>query len=201
MLGSSGAGQAASPDCQITYPEGAGISPCLERSDQAEQSSHCSSSACGTMPGAPQKMPALSMQTHWGHLGCGPLGSCHHAGMSSCQECHFIHATLSIAEGSGRSSPSVAVARNISPPIKNSWTWGLRVGGQSRSSSSVFDQSDWSPTPLSSLQVGRWGSLALASFPGLSLKVTCCLDCTGLGDWTHLLVDSPWHDATWGNWV
>ena len=52
--------------------------------------------------------------------------------------------------------------------------------------------------PLSSSQVSGWVSPALVSSQGLSSKVTCHFSHMGLGGWAHLLVDSPWHDATWG---
>ena len=113
-------------------------------------------------------------------------------------------------EGSGievcwRLSPTSIPTKGISSPPKNSWMLGSRGGGHLRSSSSGLvsglDQSDGLPVPSSFPQVGRWGSSVLASFSGLSSMVTHHLDCTGLGDWSCLLFDSPWHDATWGTWV
>ena len=60
-----------------------------------------------------------------------------------------------------------------------------------------------SPCLLSSLQISRWGSFTLVSLLGLLLgdewvKVTCCLDWEGLGDWAHLLAGSPWFDIALG---
>ena len=130
-----------------------------------------------------------------------------HAGMSSCCVHQQIHSAVLWGEGSGvkvccRSSSIPLPAQGISPPPKNSWMWGSRGGRHSRSSSSDLasglDQSDDSPVPSLSLQVRKGHSSALASFSGLSSKVTCYLDLMGLGDWAHLLVGSPWGDSTWG---
>ena len=99
------------------------------------------------------------------------------------------------------SSSSLSLVQGTSPPVKNSWTPGSRAGRYSRSSSSIvgsgWDQSEGSSVLSSSPQAKRGGSLALTSSPGLSSKVTCHLNHTGLGDWAHLLDDYPWHASTW----
>ena len=96
------------------------------------------------------------------------------------------------------------LVQGTSSPDRNSWTRGSRAGRHSRSSSSCLasglGQSDGSLVPSSSPQVSGWGSPALVSSLGSSLKVTCSLSHMGLGDWPHLLVGSLWCDATWGHW-
>ena len=64
------------------------------------------------------------------------LSSCHQASISSCCAHHLIHSMPSIGKGSGikvhwRLSTAPAPARNISSPLRNSWTWDSRgVGTQ-----------------------------------------------------------------------
>ena len=131
--------------------------------------------------------------------------SCHHAGISTCCACQWIHSLFLWGEGSGIEvcwglSSNPLLAQGTSPPVMNSWTWGLRIGRHLRFSSilgSGWDQSEGSPIPLSSPQAKRGGSSPLTSSPGLSSKVTHCLNCTGLGDWAHLLDDSLWCASTW----
>ena len=138
------------------------------------------------------------------------LSSCHQTGMSNCSVCHQIHSAFLWGEGSSvdisqRPSPISMPGKGISFPSRNSSLGGSREGGHSRSSSSgqasSLDQSDGSSVPSSSPQVSGWGYLALVSSPGPSSKVTCCLNYMGLGNWAHLLVGSPWHDAAWGTLV
>ena len=136
------------------------------------------------------------------------LSSHHQAGISSCLTHHLIHLAPSIREGSeievgGRPPPNPAPARGISPP-RNSWMWGSREGGHSRSLSLALDQLDWPAGLPSHLQVSRWGSFTSVSLLELLLdddgvKVTHHLNQEGLGDWSHLLAGSPWCDATWGD--
>ena len=126
------------------------------------------------------------------------LSSHHWASMSIC--CVPLDP---LGEGSGVEvhwgpSSSPLPARGTSPPPKNSSMVGARGGRHSRSSSPGLDHLDGSPVASLSLQVGIWGSSVLVSSSGLSSNVTCHLSYTGLGDWAHLLVGSPWGDATWG---
>ena len=78
---------------------------------------------------------------------------------------------------------------------------GLRAGGHLEVFllwSGLWSRSvRWFPCSYVIPQVSGWCSPALVSSLGSSSKVTHCLSYMGLGDWDCLLVDSPWHDATW----
>ena len=106
---------------------------------------------------------------------------------------------------SWRPSPAPTPSKGISSLPRNSSMWGSREGRHSRSSSSGLafglDKSDGLSALSLSPQVRRGSSLALSSSPGLSSKVTFHLNHTELGDWAHLLDESPWCASAWGTLV
>ena len=185
----------------MTYLGGAGISPCLWRGVPVVCSNHCLLLMHGISPWVPERMPGPSWQTpghclgweppwvlatrlacltavcttgstwcssggrlrHWGLLEAVPYSYASQWCLFSSQECL-----------------DMGVERGQACQILLFWCGPVR----------------WVACSLFVPNAFRWGSSMLASLSGLLsandwAKVTHHLDWERLGDWTHLLVDSP----------